>query len=129
MTPTCAQHAYELAEGWRAQADCAACRRALIRDVAFSSAYRGLPLDRLAAVLIGLVAGGVAVSTFRGRTAAAAAVVLAIACLYALFSRRQSRSPHGWRRAFRRVLPRGATAAAAAPPIATRRRPHTTTRT
>jgi hypothetical protein len=128
--PLCGRCSYLVSMGVPAS-DCPACRRALVRDVAFSPAYRGLPLDRLAAVLIGLAAGAVAVATFGGLASALAAVALAAACAYNLFSRRRL-TGLARRRAFRRAHRPGAAAAAAGPStgesIAAQRRPQPTTR-
>jgi hypothetical protein len=131
MTPICVRCAYDVSAGRPAQASCPACQRALLLDVAFSPRYRGVPLDRMAAGLIALIAAGVAVAANTSLVVLGAAAAVVVAAVYALIPRRRL-TGLARRRAFRRAHRPGASAAAAAPssgsPIAVQRRPQPTTR-
>lgn len=114
MTPVCPRCSYLASLGQPPLPGCPACRRALVFDVAFSPAYRGLPLDRLAAVLVAVAAGVVALLAARHEMVSGIALaVLALAACF-LFSRRRPFEGCGRRRVFRRVNPPGAAGAPAA---------------
>lgn len=78
-------------------------RRALIRDVAFNPDRPGVPLDRVAAAVIGVVAAALALLADRGPLTVLAALVVLAAAAYHLISRRRSIPRHGRQRDEARV--------------------------
>lgn len=102
-------------------------RRELLAEVALSPDYRGVPLDRALAGIVAAIAGVVAAMADRGPVVAGAGLTVLVCAAVSLFSRRRSADlpRHGRRRVSRpRDNDVAETAAAAASPIATRRRPH-----
>lgn len=114
-----------MVETGAAAAGCTRCSRALVRDVAFNPAYRGLPLDRLGAVLIGGAAISVALAADPPVLAYVFAVVALAAGAYALIPRRRRNPRPPSAGPDSHADSTGVGAAAADPSIATRRRPHT----
>lgn len=121
MKPPCARCNY-LASVGSPTTGCVVCPGSLVREVAFSRAYRGVPVDQAAALAIGVAALAIACFADHRPAVLCTAVAVLIAGLYSMFSRQAT--PQRARRVRRAKRP-GAAAAAAASPIAPQRPPRT----